>query len=264
MGGLLVLLLSFPFLAKSILSLAHGEFWDFLFSGAGFGLLIVAGLLVRRGVHYEVEQKKRKWTRSTRVPWKSLAATCAAAATGIVAFFVVGHSVIISACFAVGSALGMLLTYGRDPQYANKDAVSRFGVTADDVVDMLEEADKKISSIEAASKDIGNLELRQRLGRITSKARDILGVIEEDPRDLRRARKFLRTYLNGAKSVTEGYAKTHKHQHNEELETNFRNVLETIEQTCNEQYQNLLENDVWDLDVQIEVLEAQLKREGVV
>ena len=48
------------------------------------------------------------------------------------------------------------------------------------------------------------------------------------------------------------------------LEDNFRRVLATIEEVFAEQRQKLLEADVTDLDVQIEVLTTQLKREGVV
>jgi hypothetical protein len=47
------------------------------------------------------------------------------------------------------------------------------------------------------------------------------------------------------------------------LETNFSRVLDSIEQTFNEQQVKLLEDKQFDLDVQIEVLETQLKREGV-
>jgi hypothetical protein len=41
-------------------------------------------------------------------------------------------------------------------------------------------------------------------------------------------------------------------------------VLMTIEDVFQEQHQKLLEHDLMDLDVQIEVLATQLKREGVV
>ena len=40
-------------------------------------------------------------------------------------------------------------------------------------------------------------------------------------------------------------------------------VLETIESVFQEQHQKLLEEDVFDLDVKIEVLNTQLKREGI-
>ncbi len=83
-------------------------------------------------------------------------------------------------------------------------------------------------------------------------------------RDLRRARKFLNVYLDGAHKVTEGYAKTHARVAAPELDDNFRRVLITIEEVFQEQQQKLLETDITDLDVQIEVLTTQLKREGVI
>ena len=81
---------------------------------------------------------------------------------------------------------------------------------------------------------------------------------------MRRARKFLKVYLTGAKNVTNQYANTHQHQDNQVLEENFRNVLTSIENVIEEQHGKLLENDVLDLDIKIEVLEAQLKHEGII
>ncbi len=72
------------------------------------------------------------------------------------------------------------------------------------------------------------------------------------------------TYLEGAQNVTEGYAKAHGDAGSAELEEKFRNVLITIEDVFKEQHTKLLENDVMDLDIQIEVLQMQLKREGVI
>jgi len=58
-------------------------------------------------------------------------------------------------------------------------------------------------------------------------------------------------------------ADTHKYGDNGELEDNFRNVLETIETVIGEQKGKLLENNLTELDVQIEVLQLQLEKEGV-
>ena len=47
------------------------------------------------------------------------------------------------------------------------------------------------------------------------------------------------------------------------MENNFRNVLDTIETVIEEQKGKLLENNLTELDVQIEVLQMQLEKEGV-
>lgn len=96
-----------------------------------------------------------------------------------------------------------------------------------------------------------------------SLARDILAEIAHDPKDLRRARKFLNTYLDGAQRVVTGYAEAHSNHCNQTLNANFRRVLVSIEEVFGQQLQRLLENDLLDLDVNMEVLEAQLKREGL-
>ena len=88
-------------------------------------------------------------------------------------------------------------------------------------------------------------------------------LVEENPRDLRRARKFLNVYLTGAQRVSEGYARTHRRAGSEELESDFRDVLSTIENVFEEQRRKLLAKDALDVDVQIEVLARQLEREGV-
>ena len=132
-------------------------------------------------------------------------------------------------------------------------------MSADEVFEALEAAEIKIEIIEKARKNITNIEFDQHLKRIISKARGILTLIEEDPKDLTRARKFLKVYLDGTARVTESYAKTHGRDATTEiLDSNFQEVLESIETTFDEQHKKLLENDQFDLDVKIEVLKTQL------
>ena len=128
---------------------------------------------------------------------------------------------------------------------------------------MLRQAYARLDSIETARRAIASGEFKQRLGNIVSGAERIIKLVADDPRDLRRARKFLTVYLDGAQRVTEEYARTHANAGSPDLEHNFRTLLVDMENTCDEQYQKLLEHDVSDLEVRIEVLSARLRREGV-
>jgi len=167
-----------------------------------------------------------------------------------------------SLLLGLASAIGAVFTYGTDPS-RNAPDMSAVGVTSEEVLEILDEADQKILAIEAARDRIHNVEMKDRLKKIVTGVREITDIVEDDPRDLRRARKFLRTYLDGAQRVTEGYADTHKYGDDGELENNFRNVLDTIETVIEEQKGKLLENNLTELDVQIEVLQMQLEKEGV-
>lgn len=136
--------------------------------------------------------------------------------------------------------------------------------SGDDIGQAIAESRTMIRRIEQAGGQIHNSEFKDRIERICKVADSILSEIEAHPREIRKARKFLSVYLDGVMQVTEGYAKTHRHIQSGQLTQNFRNVLETIETTFLEQQQKLFEDDLFDLDVKIEVLTAQLKREGIV
>ena len=261
---MLLYFLPLPLVIVAVSSLLSGQFLKLVSSGAALGLTWLAAWFLRQGARYQWQAQKRKWARSTRVPWRFSAALFTGAAAFIVPTMVTGHSLLIGAVSAIVGFAGVVLAYGWDPQYDKSKDVSRFGVTTEEIIEALDEAEGNLTDIENSARQIGNNELKIRLGRIVGKTRGILSLIEEDPKDLRRARKFLKVYLNGAKNVSAQYARTHKHQDNEVLEQNFRNVLDSIENVIEEQHSKLLENDALDLDVKIEVLEAQLKHEGII
>lgn len=260
--GLLLFFLPLPALFATVVALARGSFGSFL-AGALVSALFLAGAIgMRVGLAAEKDYESRRVAVPPRIPLKFAGTVLVAVATLITAYFGADASLLMSVAYALVAFLGMYLSYGFDPR-AEKVTFTGSGYTTAEVVEALDEAEQRIRDIEAAARDIDNQELKERLRRIASQARGILGVIEDDPRDLRRARKFLNTYLEGARKVASGYAKTHRHPGAEELEQNFRNVLDTIERVFGQQHEKLLRNDVFDLDVQIEVLATQLKREGV-
>jgi 5-bromo-4-chloroindolyl phosphate hydrolysis protein len=261
--GVLMFLLPLPVLFAAIAALSGGNLSGLLGNAAGYGLFLAGALLLRRGLLSEAEYARR---RVAKAPWplKTLGSGIIALATGVTAWLGAGQNPLIAVAFGLAALLGCYLTYGFDPRAA-KRFTDRDGVdTTDRVLEALTQAEQGIAAIEQATRDIRNAELNNRLRRIAALARQILKLLEEDPRDLRRARKFLNVYLDGAKQVTEGYAKTHGRVSAPELEDNFRRVLATIEEVFQEQQQKLLETDVTDLDVRIEVLTTQLKREGVI
>lgn len=264
--GILLFLLPLPVLITTIVSLLRGNVFDTLVTGGVFATLMLAATVARRGFKVQGEYERRKIARAPTTPYKTVAALFIAAAVGILDWWTsdfaiskIFGSVLISAA----AFLGFALYYGLDPR-KDKTGTLSLGITVEEVLDALDAANLKIEAIESARRQIRNPEFNARLQRITDKAREVLESIEDDPTRLSRARKFLKVYLDGTQRVTEGYARTHQGQAPAALETNFSRVLDSIEQTFTEQQTKLLENDHFDLDIQIEVLETQLKREGVI
>ncbi|MEE9336132.1 MAG: 5-bromo-4-chloroindolyl phosphate hydrolysis family protein [Granulosicoccaceae bacterium] len=264
--GLLLYILPLPLLPAAIGALMDGSIVQALAIAAGFALAMLAAGLIRKGIRLEQEGKLRRFKRrASTTPYRMLGSVALAMGMFLVAWFGIpkAHGLFDSILYGLAVVLGSYLYYGFDPARKNPDIVT-IGITTEELIELLDEADGRIDAIETAGKDIRNAEFRQRLRRIATEARVILDTIEEDPSDARRARKFLKVYLDGAQQVTEGYARTHKNDDNPELEDNFRRVLTTIETVISEQQAKLRENNVSDLDVTIEVLQMQLEKEGVV
>jgi hypothetical protein len=260
--GFWLFLFSLPLLLAAILALGAGNLVAVLANGSAFALLVLGALLTRRGILGHLRQPVRRYGRHPRLSPRNLGAGLIAAATGIAAYFGAGHGLANSIAFGGVALLAVHLLYGLEP--LRPPRVPLGGEGEDERVrKALAEAEQRILGIEQSAREIANPELKARLGVIAGQGREILGLIERRPRDLRRARKFLTVYLDGAQQVTAGYARTHQVADSRALEQNFRTVLVTIEDVFAEQQQRLLETDVMDLDVQIEVLTKQLKREGI-
>ncbi|MCK5917148.1 MAG: 5-bromo-4-chloroindolyl phosphate hydrolysis family protein [Cocleimonas sp.] len=262
--GFLLFVLPIPLLIAAIISLMRGEMFHTLVSAGAFAGFMISGMIAREGFKREGQYQRHRFAKAPSTPFKTIAAMFLGASTGLTALFATNYSVLHSVLLGVAALLGFYFSYGLDPRKDKTGGIS-LSVSADEVFEALEAAEIKIAGIDAARKNINNLELDQHLRNITKKARRILETIKNNPNDLDRARKFLKVYLDGTQRVTESYAKTHsKDATTEALDANFRRVLNTIEQTFDEQQEKLKENDRFDLDVKIEVLETQLKREGVV
>ncbi len=261
--GVLLYFLPVPILIAAIISLIQGNFWKTIVLGTSFAGFTVAAIIARHGLKIESSFERKKFARAPGTPYKTVAAIILAITTGLTAYFTTPQPLFSSILMGGAALLGFMFSYGLDPR-KNKTGSVSLGVTAEEVIDALEAAEIKISGLENAKRSIKNLDLKRRLDRIIDKAREILNVIEEDPRDLQRARKFLKVYLSGAERVTQKYAETHRRDATTDtLDANFIRVLESIEETFDTQHTRLKENDRFDLDVQIEVLETQLKQEGI-
>jgi len=262
--GLLLFIMPLPVLIAAIYHLLKGHIFSSLIAGALFSAFMIAAVVARHGFKLESKFRQKRLAKAPGTPFKSVAAMLLSITTGLTAFLLSDYSLFQSILIGFVTLVGFYMAYGWDPRQDKTGNVS-LGVSADEVFEALEAAEIKIDAIEKARKNIRNIDFNQQLKRIIQKARGIVSLIEEDPKDLTRARKFLKVYLDGTQRVTESYAKTHNNNATTAaLNTNFQRVLDSIESTFDEQHQKLLENDQLDLDVKIEVLKTQLEREGVI
>ena len=260
--GLLLYILPLALIPASILSFVYGDFSRIIINIGACAAFLLSANLLRKGIAAEKHYLDKKITRPPKWPLKTISSIIVAITTTWLALFGAEHGFFTSIAFGLGALAGMFLLYGFDPRQ-EKMVTGSHGYSAEEISQTIDEAEEQIRGIELANKQINNRSFNQRIRVICDHAREILTMIEEDPGDIRRSRKFLNVYLDGALKVTEGYADMQRKHKSKELTNNFDNVLQTIETVFTEQKQKLLEDDVLDLDVQIEVLAAQLKHEGV-
>ncbi|MGE3772938.1 MAG: 5-bromo-4-chloroindolyl phosphate hydrolysis family protein, partial [Gammaproteobacteria bacterium] len=251
-----------PLVAAAVLELAPGDLVRFASTGGALACLWGGGALAAAGLAAEARYFLGRLAGPPRLPLKLLSLVATALGAGLAAL-AGGHEWPGAVLFGGLAALGHRAFYGRDPRAHRVAVAATPGVDVDIVATQLEQAHGRLQGIERAAATIAVPEFGERLRRITAIGRRILAEIEHDPRDAARARKFLNVYLDGAEKITTEYARTHRQLGRRALEENFRQLLIDIETTFDAQHRKLLDHEALALDVEIEVLAARLKREGV-
>jgi hypothetical protein len=229
-------------------------------------LLLGAAVVVEAGLARAADYHARTIAKAPWPPLKLLGAALVGVGLLVGAWWGAATGPALALVLAAAGAIGCGLAYGLDPRRdkgLSPELARRAGVRTEQVIEALAEAEAKLGAIEQAAARLRNRELTERLQRIVRQARAVLGQIEQDPSDLRRARRFLVTYLDGTRDVVGKYAQAQDDLAATPLADNFRHVLETVERVFTEQQEVLKRNDSLDLEVQIEVLRTQLEREGV-
>lgn len=258
----LLYIYSLPYLFSIITKLLSGEIINLVLVSAVFVAIVVSAHWMGIGLKNKSNFNARKYQNKTPFPMMFLASLVLGGASFVGAWLLVEYNLFAGIGFGIAATIGCWLWYGLDA--VKTKHISFSDVTdADKALEILQESEALVIDIEKSTLNISNNEMSKRLHNITTLARDVLGVLYEQPNKIHKARRFLNTYLTGAESVVKRYSTSHNNTENLKLEENFREVLESIEVVFKEQYEKLLSSDEFDLDVDIEVLNTLLKKQGI-
>jgi len=258
----LLYIYSLPYLFAIISKLLSGEIVNLVLVSAVFVAIIISAHWMGIGLKNKSNYHARKYQNNTPFPMMFLSSLILGAASFVGAWLLAEYNLFEGIGFGVAAIVGSWLWYGLDA--VKSKHISFSDVTdADKALEILQESESLVINLETSTRTISNSEMSQRLHKITTLARDVLGILYEQPNKIRKARRFLNTYLTGAESVVDRYAKSHDNTDNQKLEDNFREVLENIEVVFAEQYEKLISSEAFDLDVDIEVLNTLLKKQGI-
>lgn len=228
---------------------------------AALGLLLLAAWLTRDGVLAQEAYEVRKVARRPAFPRKmagslltGLGLACAsfAASGGIVAPVIYG---------VIGTVLHGF-AFGLDPMKdKGLEGVDQF--QTDRVARAVEKAETHLTAMSDAIKRAGDRQAEARVERFQASVRDMLRTVENDPRDLTAARKYMGIYLVGARDATAKFADIYARSRDAGARSNYMMLLTDLEENFVAKTQKLLADDNTDLDIEIDVLRDRLQREGI-
>ncbi|HID67922.1 MAG TPA: hypothetical protein EYP31_06625, partial [Roseibacterium sp.] len=127
----------------------------------------------------------------------------------------------------------------------------------------VDEGETHLNAMSDAILRAGDRQIEARVERFQATARDLFRTVEEDPRDLTAARKYLTVYLLGARDATIKFADIYARGQDQQARADYLALLDDLEQNFAARTARMLLDDRSDLTVEIDVLRERLQREGV-
>ncbi len=222
--------------------------------------LLLAAWLTREGMKAQAEFDARRTARRPAIPRKLLGSVLTG--TGI---FLAAWADSGTPNAAILAALGLglhLFAFGPDPlRDKGMEGIDTF--QQDRVARAVSEAEGHLRDMRKAIARAGDRALERRVERFEATAREMFRTIEEDPRDLAAARRYLGVYLLGARDATIRFADLFARTGDTRARADYEALLDDLEENFSARTEALLSNDRAGLDVEIEVLRERLEREGV-
>lgn len=244
----------------AILSLGDGPL-TLVIALIGAGLLTLAAWLLREGLRAEAAYNARKVARKPAFPRKMAATVLTGVGVALAAF--TGESGLIgSALYGIAAAGLHVAAFGIDP-LADKRMEGIDTFQQDRVAKVVEEAEDHLSVVRGQIETLRDRALSGRVNTFIAAATKMIRTVEEDPRDLTGARKFLGVYLMGARDATVKFADLYAAARDPAVKADYFQLIDDLERGFDAKRETLLVSDRTDLDVEIEVLRDRLKADGL-
>ena len=228
---------------------------------AGGAVLTLAAWLLREGLRAEAAYDARKVARRPALPRKMLAT--ALTGIGVTLAGLTGDVGLVgSLLYGIAASALHVAAFGIDPLKDKRmEGVDTF--QQDRVARVVEEAEAYLGAMKDHVAALGDRGLAARVEAFQATARRMIRTVEEDPRDLTGARKYLGVYLMGARDATVKFADLYRRRRDTDARADYEALLGDLESNFAAMTNRMLADDRSDMDVEIKVLRDRLQREGV-
>jgi len=254
--GILLYLFALPLFLSVVIALFQTNIQAFILNGIGFTLFMGVITLAKKGFAQEAEYRTKTLAKAPKVPYKNIAGVLLGITT-LYSAYVAGDIPLLKSLFlALIAIAGWFLYYGADPK---ADKLKNLGdISAEFVLETIHEAQGKLGVIRDHMKQIHDTALHHKLSGAVTQAEQILQTIQEDPKDVRVARKFLTVYIDGIAKVTESYTQLEEEQIDDVTKTRLHTLMDEVQERFDKELERLKGNNQFDLDVRIDTLKAQI------
>ncbi|MEL6618705.1 MAG: 5-bromo-4-chloroindolyl phosphate hydrolysis family protein [Pseudomonadota bacterium] len=223
--------------------------------------LTLAAWLLREGLRAEAAFNARKVARRPAMPRK-LVAACLVGFGITLAAYRYEPGIIAPLLYGL-AAFGLhLAAFGIDPlKSKGLEGVDTF--QQDRVARVVDGAEDLLAAMTDAMARAEDRKMELRLDKFKTTVRDLIRTVEEDPRDLTQARKYLGVYLIGARDATSKFADIYSRTRDKKARDDYAALLDDLEQNFATRTRKMLLEDRTDLTIEIDVLRDRLQREGV-
>lgn len=226
----------------------------------GYAALMLGAWLLREGQRAEDAFNARQIAKPPAFPRKICAAVLTGAGVAVAVLLARGMGDFLSAGLSAILATGAhLAAFGLDPMRSKGiDGAP----ASDQVIEALDRAETRVSEVQKMISTLRDREISGRVDGLMARVREMLRLIEQDPRDLSRARRYLTVYLKGAEDATRKYVQNHARLDDPKLRTDYLDMIGELEGSFGRGRDMLLQDDRMDLEVEIEVLRERLGQEA--
>ena len=228
---------------------------------AGAAIWALAAWLTREGLRAEAAFHERKIARRPALPRKIFGSLCIGVGT-VLAATVQEATALHAALYGIVTAALHLGAFGLDP-LRSKGGEGIDAFQQDRVARVVDEAEAHLATMQVRIDTLRDRALTGRVAAFCDTAHQMIRTVENDPRDLTGARKFLGVYLMGARDATVKFVDVYARNQSAAARADYEALLADLEQNFATRTQQLLLDDRSDLTVGIEVLRERLQREGV-
>ena len=226
---------------------------------AAFAAIALSAWLTREGLEAEEAYNARLISRRPAIPRKLFGAVLTGLGVGLATFDGGLTNALLYGVIAAGLHLA---AFGLDPM-KNKVAEGVDNFQNERVAKAVDGAEAYLTNMQDLVAETRDRVLIARVDRFRATAREMFRTIENDPRDLTSARRFLGIYLEGARDATRQYVDLTRRQDNDEAKESYVALLDDLEANFTEKNQKLLSNNKDALTIEIDVLRERLQREGI-